>query len=293
MHSLLMLLSLAGALTLRFGHESLAGQGGGLGREASWSRRWAVALGAFLLPPLLVLTMAIAVLTMGVHGSMLGHGVGQLGYGVALITLLWFGSVLFWQIGHALRSHWRINRLCQTQIQGVTARRLDSHLPFAARVGFWQPVLIVSQGLQALLSEAEVAAVLRHEQAHLTYRDTFWFFWLGWIRTATAGLFGTESLWAELLLLREMRADRWAAQSHDPLLLAESLLKMAQAAVPVEPGWVMFSEAHESNRLEQRIDALLTSEAQSQQQDFAVVWVLISLMFAALPLMTNLLHSVT
>lgn len=291
MHSLLLLLSLVGAVALRLSYGAISNHLFSADSYSSWSRRWSLALGAFLLPPLLIFAMAIAILTMGIHGSMLGHGVGHLGYGLALATLLWFAGVLTWQSLHSLRSHLRIRRLPRAEIQGFVARRLESPLPFAARVGFWRPALVVSQGLQHLLNESEVAAVLHHEQAHLTYRDTFWFFWLGWLRTATAGLPGTAHLWAELLLLREMRADRWAAKSHDPLLLAESLLKMAQAAVPVEPGWVMFSEDHESNRLEQRIEALLVPEPQTQQYDSAVLWVMVSLAIATLPLLTNLLHS--
>lgn len=291
MHSLLLVMSLVGAVALRLGYRAIAGKSGLTESHSNWSRRWSVALGAFLLPPLLIFAMAIAILTMGIHGSMLGHGVGHLGYGLALVTLLWFAGVLTWQSFHSLRSHLRIRRLPRTQVQAFIAHRLDSPLPFAARVGFWRPVLVVSQGLQNLLNESEVAAVLHHEQAHLIYRDTFWFFGLGWLRTATAGLPGTARLWAELLLLREMRADRWAAQSHDPLLLAESLLKMAQAAVPAEPGWVMFSEAHESNRLEQRIDALLAPEPHAQQYDSAVLWVMVSLAIATLPLLTHFLHS--
>lgn len=291
MHSLLMVLSLVGAVLLRWSYGAIFSRFLSAASQARWSYRWSIALGGFLLPPLLMFATAIAILTMGVHGSMLGHGVGHWGYGVALVTLLWFAGVLAWQAIHSLRSHLRIRRLPRTQIQGFIARRLDSPLPFAARVGFWRPVLVVSQGLQKLLDDSEVAAVLHHEQAHLAYRDTFWFFWLGWLRTATAGLPGTASLWAELLLLREMRADRWAAQSHDPLLLAESLLKMAQAAVPVEPGWVMFSEEHESNRLEQRIDALLAPVPQAQQYDSAVLWVMMSLAISTLPLWTHLFHS--
>lgn len=293
MHSLLMVLSLAMALTVRLGYGSWADVSGASLQETAWTRRWSAALGVFLLPPLVIFATAIAILTMGIHGSMLGHGVGHLGYGVALSVVLWFLSVLVWQSLQGLRSRWRINRLPRTKIQGLTARRLDTDLPFAAQVGFWKPVLIVSQGLQALFDEAEVAAVLSHEQAHLAFRDTFWFFVLGWLRTATAVLPGTDSLWAELLLLREIRADHWAAQRHDPLLLADSLLKMAQAAVPVESGWVMFSEGHESSRLEQRIDALLAPGSAFKQQDSPMLWVLGSLAIATLPLLTNLLHNVT
>lgn len=40
-------------------------------------------------------------------------------------------------------------------------------------------------------------------------------------------------LWQELLLLRELRADRWAAQQVDPLLLAESLLVVV-STMPVQ-----------------------------------------------------------
>jgi len=304
MHSFLILLSLVGAIAMRLAYrltykavaKQLSPANSPANAPATRSHRWPLALCLFLLPPLLILAMAIAILTMGVQGSMLGHGVGHAGHAVALAILLWFSTVLAWQSLCAVRSQSRIRRLPRTHIQGVVARRLESPLPFAARVGFWQPVLVVSQGLQTLLNKAEVAAVLCHEQAHLTYRDTFWFFWLGWLRTATAGLPGTRLLWDELLLLREMRADAWAAQSHDPLLLAESLLKMAQAAVPTEPGWVMFSEGQEAdcleqpNRLEQRIEALLAPELGSHQSNSAVLWVVVSLAIAMLPLLTNLLH---
>jgi len=72
------------------------------------------------------------------------------------------------------------------------------------------------------LDNAHLDAVIAHEQAHF-YWDTFWFFWLGWVLHCHCC--NTESLWQELLILREVRADHWAAQQVDPLLLAESLLR--------------------------------------------------------------------
>ena len=54
----------------------------------------------------------------------------------------------------------------------------------------------------------------------------FGFFWWGWLRRLTEWLPHSKELWQELLLLRELRADQWAAQQVDPLVLAESLLLM-------------------------------------------------------------------
>ena len=158
-------------------------------------------------------------------------------------------------------------------------------IPFAAQIGFWQPQLVITQGLLDQLSTAQIEAVLTHEQAHLHYRDTFWFFWLGWLRQLTAWLPNTERLWQELLLLREMRADRWAANRVDPLLLAESLLQMAQAPLlDLENAC-----AANASRLEERIEALLSEADTAQPADTARLpwlWVLLAFM----PLLTTLAH---
>ncbi|MGB7416004.1 MAG: M56 family metallopeptidase, partial [Thermosynechococcaceae cyanobacterium] len=118
-------------------------------------------------------------------------------------------------------------------------------------------VLVVSQGLLDVLTPEQATAVLVHEQAHRHYRDTFWFFWLGWIYQWTRWLPRSEALWQDLLMLRELRADDWAGQRVDRLLLAESLLMMVQS-----PLWsdlcAPFSPVMPKSRLEERIDALLS-----------------------------------
>lgn len=43
----------------------------------------------------------------------------------------------------------------------------------------------------------------------------------------------TDRLWQELLGLRELRADHWAAQRGDGLILAEVLIQMAQWGITV------------------------------------------------------------
>jgi Zn-dependent protease with chaperone function len=136
-------------------------------------------------------------------------------------------------------------------------RLLNTEALFAGQIGFWQPELVVSQGLLQTLSPEHLESVLAHEQGHYHYRDTFWFFWLGWMRSCTAWLPNTDSLWEELLILRELRADGYAASQVDPLLLAESLLLVVSSTPVVSDICCAALGSPGADRLEQRIDALL------------------------------------
>jgi Zn-dependent protease with chaperone function len=142
--------------------------------------------------------------------------------------------------------------------------------------------------LQTLKPE-HLEAVLTHEQAHHYYRDTFWFFWLGWLRRITSWLPNTESLWQELLILRELRADRWAAGRVDALLLAESLLMVVSTPMMgAENFCAAFSRAAPYNRLQERIEALLEQpESPTQSNLWTWCWVLLAL----LPLIAVPFHS--
>ena len=67
-------------------------------------------------------------------------------------------------------------------------------------------------------------------------------------------------LWQELLLLREVRADEWAARRVDSLVLAESLMSVITAPLlNTEAICASFSCAAPRSRLAQRVDALLES----------------------------------
>lgn len=190
----------------------------------NWSNRWQRALGLFLFPPLLLMMTAIAVLCMGPKGQMGGLQTGWFSY---LLTLgfLGFAGVLVLKLAS---EGWvcvqQTRTYPQIELGGKPVRLLNANVLFSGQIGFWEPELVVSQGLLQTIDSAHSEAVLAHEQGHYYYRDTFWFFWLGWMRSLTAWLPNTEALWQELLLLRELRADQWAAQQVDPLLLAESLL---------------------------------------------------------------------
>lgn len=245
--------------------------------------RWQRILGLFVFPPLLLLLTALAILDMGQHGQMLGLPVGRIGLVWAFGFLGFAALCLMHQLWQSWRVYLRIANYPLIEIQGQSARLLKVSLPFAARIGFWNSELVVSQGLLDFSAE-HIAAVLSHEQAHVHYRDTFWFFWLSWLRQLTRWLPNTEALWQELLLLREMRADCWAAQSNDPLVVAEALFQMAQAPI-LELDHACAALSADLTRLEERIDALL-SNAYPAVQPFPWLW----LGLAGLPILTILLH---
>lgn len=224
--------------------------------EASWLKRWHKALFLLLFPPLLLLTTAFAVLYMGCHGAMLGIEVSSLGCVASASLILFSLGCLLRLIYQGDRSVNQLVNYRQQTVGKTIARIIDTDLPYSAQIGFWQSQLVVSTGLIAALDEEHLAAVIAHEQAHLYYRDTFWFFWLGWIRSFAFWLPNTEVLWQELLLLRELRADRKAATEVDFLLLAESLLIVA---TPIDyPIWcVGLNHLSIGDRLNERIDFLL------------------------------------
>jgi Zn-dependent protease with chaperone function len=261
---------------------------------------WQRPLVAFLLPPMLLFTTAIAVLCMGTEGQMLGLPVGGVGYALAIGFLSWAGGLLLKSLVQGWRSVRQLQAYPQIDLNGVKGRLLQSPILFAAQVGFWQPQLVVSQGLLDTLSSAQLTAVLTHEQAHFHHRDTFWFLGLGWFRQMTAWLPRTDLLWQELLLLRELRADRWAAQQVDPLLLAESLLLVVQHPI-ADAGqyskqyseqcniqlYAAFGTASSLDRLEERIEALLDESEPASSQKFA--W--LGLVFSFIPLLTMFFHT--
>ncbi|NEQ16469.1 MAG: M48 family metalloprotease [Moorea sp. SIO3E2] len=286
----------------------------------SLPRRWQQVLVQFLAPPLLLLTTALAVLSMGPKGQMIGLRTDWLSYCLALgflgwAVVLWLKSAkLGWQSLQQVRSlpqiclingqwqngQWERVENCpgltptpeSLASQGQLARLLDTPIPFIAQIGFWQPELVVSQGLLETLSSEHLEAVITHELAHHHYRDTFWFFWLGWIHRITAWLPNTESLWQELLNLREIRADHWAAKRVDALLLAESLLTMVSSPmITTENFCAPFSRPVPPSRFQERIDALLTEpESATGTSSWNYSWNWSWLLYVLLPLLVVPFH---
>lgn len=279
MHLLMIFTALTVACSLR---------GSWNGPTGSWSQRWQRSLFLFLFPPLLIFMTAIAVLCMGPQGKMGGMYTGSISYVLALISLTFFALLCIKQAWQG----WQSVRSCRNfpvvDVEGKPVRLLDTQALFAGLIGFWQPELVVSLGLLQTLSPDHLESVLAHEQGHHYYRDTFWFFWLGWVRSCSAWFPNTESLWEELLVLRELRADGYAASQVDPLLLAESLLLVVSNTPVLSPVCCAALGSPGTNRLEQRIDALLappepTLETQPHSWN--------GFLLALLPLATVIFHT--
>ncbi|MEO1386865.1 MAG: M56 family metallopeptidase [Cyanobacteria bacterium J06634_6] len=240
--------------------------------QQSWQLRWTKALSAFVVPPLFLLMTAIAIVTMGITSCHAWEGL--LSYGISLAFVLLAGAIwlqLSWQVmkSQQTTSQYALKTF-HTPLGSVLARVIDMPFAFSAQVGFWSPELVISQPIVRHLEVEQLTAVFAHERGHAHYRDTFWFFWLGGLRRLTAWLPGTQSLWQELLLLRELRADRWATQFVDKLVIAESLMQVVsiqrdlQALKLTEDSYAAFSMPALQSRLEQRIDALLSDEVSAE-----------------------------
>jgi hypothetical protein len=232
---------------------------------------------------------AISVLCMGPQGQMVGLPAGWFSYILALGFLGWAAVLCLKQAAEGWHSVQQVRTYPQLNLDGRLCRLLDTDVLFAAQMGFWQPELVVSKGLLDTLDRAHLDAVITHELGHSYYRDTFWFFWIGWIRSCTAWLPKTEALWQELLILREVRADRWAAGRVDNLLLAESLLMVvSNPAMQSENFCAAFSRVAPRNRLVERIEALLAEPEATYQTS---VWNLTWLLLAFLPLLAVPFHT--
>ena len=281
MHLLMIITAITIACYLRYSGNITA---------SNWHLRWHKTLFLFLFPPLLIFMTVTAVLCMGTQGKMSGMYTGSFSYLLAVIFLSLFnilGLKLAFQGWKSIKSA----RECpQININGTPVRLLQTKALFACQMGFWQPELVVSQGLIENLSPSHLESVLAHEQGHYQYRDTFWFFWLGWIKSCTAWLPNTETLWQELLMLRELRADSYAASQVDPLTLAESLLLVVNQQHIISEVCCAALGSSKVDRLEQRIDALLTTPEPNLEQSFQFQYLPIFLL-AFLPLVTVMFHN--
>ncbi len=95
--------------------------------------------------------------------------------------------------------------------------------------GLLRPQVVVSAGALITLDEAELAAGLAHEHAHIARRHRFVLFWAIICRTVGVWLPGAAHGLRELRFHLERDADHRAlAQRHDRLALASAICKAAQ-----------------------------------------------------------------
>ena len=256
--------------------------------ELSWQK----ALFIFVFPPVLLLMTALAVVSMGYQGMMFGLKASWLSYSLAIAFLLWSLGLAFYRLWQAQQSIQEIRHYTKGFTQNQPTRILNTPFLYSAQIGLWNPELVVSQGLLDSLDDEHLQAVIAHENAHYYYRDTFWFFCLGWLRQISFWLPQTEQLWQELLFLREVRADKKAAQQVDPLLLAESLILVAKnmQKMTILPNFeaICATFNHQDNRLVTRINCLIEPSDILLVENNLFHWVLFCSAF--LPLILIPLH---
>lgn len=101
--------------------------------------------------------------------------------------------------------------------------------PFACAVPGREPTLVVTEGLRALLTDAQLRAVLAHERAHLRYRHH--------LAVGLARLYGNSlprsraarALQRTTRLLVELMADDAAARRVGAVHLANALVRVGEA----------------------------------------------------------------
>lgn len=292
MHLIIIIVTLAAAFCLRSYGIAL------INRSALYSLsnlkiRASLLLILFLLPPLLLLTTPLAILWMGTQGIMAEGAGGWLSYWLSLALWLYAGLTLGKLSFRGWQTVQQIRQQPQFILENQPARLVPQPDFFSGQIGFWESELVITQGLLDRLTPDQLQAVLAHEQAHYHYRDTFWFFWLGWLRSITSWLPQTEFLWQELLLWREMRADAHAGRVVDPLVLAESLLIVVSHPL-YYPDLLCatFSLPVPQHRLDRRINALLDTLQEDTAPEFRLqTWCWSWLVVGFLPLLIIPFHN--
>lgn len=276
MHLLLLLIILLIAYTVRLISKQT---------QIANNQQWGLSLFFFAFPPLILLMTCLTIVLMGYQGEMWGIRASKFSYDLSLSYLCFVTIALGKHFFNLYQSRQLIKQYPSQIINNQEIKILDSSFPYAAQIGFWRSQLVLSTGLIELLSPEHLNAVIAHETAHETYKDPFFFFWLFYLKKLTFWMPNNEELWQNLLLLRELRADQTATQQVDFLLIAESLITVTLATNKQQESLQLnFQCPFYDNRLEARINNLLTKNNQIRFTWWQIIWlILIFLPYGFLP----------
>ncbi len=232
-------------------------------------QNWNISLFFFIVPVLLVLMSSIAIVAMGYQGQMWGIKATMISYILAWLCLSYAVINLLIYYLEIKKISTKISQLSEETILNNKVKILNTSFPYAGLMGFTKgnkkllnpcfgSYLVLSKGLIELLSKEHLQAVISHEKAHQKHQDPLIFFCLSYCKKITFWLPNNEQLWNDLVLLRELRADKTASKSVDFLLLAESLLMVTQKAMEQKnPVDYEFICPFMNSRLNERIEALI------------------------------------
>jgi Zn-dependent protease with chaperone function len=216
------------------------------------------------------------------------HQGGRIGGPLLLALLLWsfyHGAITAWGQWRATRSslarlgvrgmyppEGKLEALCsELELQG-TVTVIATATPLALCCGLWRPCIWVSTGTLDLLEPAELAAVLRHERAHLRRRHPLQLLVARSLAAAFSFLPVLGELAEALPRAQELAADRTVIRAGGRHALGRALLALVDAqrgAPPVllAPGMVGALDA----RLDQ-LAGLETAPARLSRPALLCTW---------------------
>ena len=201
----------------------------------------------FIVPSFLLLEPYRTDETIAIWGGALACG------GIAVIAFGVFSVVSAWWNTHRFVAS--CSGIGRVQLRsGASAVLITAPGPIFLVAGIFRPTLLISTHANALLNEREMQVAIRHELAHVSFRDNLRRLVLGFCRFPL--LAGLERRWMQAA---ELAADDAAATDEASALdLASTLLKMASrsCAAPIpEAAMSLLSEG--DNALQARVDRLL------------------------------------
>jgi len=242
----------------------------GMKDDAAWQAPLAATAAA--LPGALFVALWVGAIFSGLSTSCLSLPAGRLVFGViiaAMIAALARATVL------ALARAIEIRRLIRSssapsprlrahaQANDVRARELHDSAPICALAGTLWPVVLVSTGALAAISDEELRAALHHERAHARRGDQL-------LAAALSFLVDLLPLPAADLVqtyktARELAADQDAVRATDANSLAGALIEFAKGGRAIAGAACLIDDR--TSTMTRRLRALLTPSAPAPHQN--------------------------
>jgi len=182
-------------------------------------------------------------------------------------------------LGHQIVSSPRIADVARAAGLGDRLTVIDDAHAFAFCHGYGAPQVCISSGLVAVLDDAELLAVLRHEAHHVRYRDPLKILVCRSLASALFFLPLAGALRNGYLAGKELCADDDAARG-DGLPLARALLKLLGASRPAWPAGVLAIGALTPTEI--RLEHLLAEGAPRPMLPAATDWLATAVLVAGL-----------
>ncbi len=200
-----------------------------------------------------------------------------------------------------LLSNLRASRQLHQQLQALSRpsqsgqysfRLLDNETPFVFTLGWWKNEVYLTSGLQASCSQQDLNIICAHEAAHSARRDN--------IRLLMANLFLfplpqvlASSLQQDLHLMIESACDFQAAERHDRLDVAQTLVRVQKMSPRLYPfGTTMIASAFTGAEIEHRVQALVAGREQSIYQHAGLRLSVLMLILFSISLVDPMHHGI-